>query len=91
MTEEFIEIAIRWPFGTPRYLARMSRDTTGPFAMIAFQPGQQPLKLRLDRSRIESGLGVPGARLRYRGVVDFREVVRAAIFRQEPPPAQGLS
>ena len=91
MTGEFIEIAVRWPFGTPHHLARMRHDAAGPFALISFQPGQKAVKFRLDRSRIESGPGVPGARLRYRGVVDFREIVWAAVTRPGSPPPQGLS
>ena len=91
MTDEFIEIAIQWPFGSPHHLFRMSRDASGPFAQIAFQPGQQPVKLRLEPSRIETTPGVPGARLRYRGVVDFRDIVWASVLRPQPPPAQGLS
>lgn len=78
MFDEFIEIAIQFPFTTAHHLCPMNRDAAGPFALIAFQPGQPTMKFRLEPSRIEFGPGVPGARLRYQGPVDFREVVMSA-------------
>jgi hypothetical protein len=78
MLDEFIEIAIHFPFGTAHRLFPMNRDAAGPFALIASQPGQPTVKLRLKPSRIESGLEIPGARLRYQGAVDFCKVVMSA-------------
>ena len=78
MLDEFIEIAIQFPFGTAHHLYPMNRDADGPFALIASQPGQPTVKFRLEPSRIESGPGVPGTRLRYQGAVDFRELVMSA-------------
>jgi hypothetical protein len=78
MHDEFIEIAIQFPFGTAHHLYRMNRDAAGPFALIASQPGQPMAKFRLEPSRIETGPGVPGARLRYQGPVKFLELVMSA-------------
>ena len=78
MLDEFIEIAIQFPFATVHHLYRMNRDAAGTFALIASQPGQPVVKFYLEPARIESGPGVPGARLRYQGPVDFRELVMSA-------------
>ena len=83
MFDEFIEIAIQFPFTTAYRLFPMNRDAAGPFALITFQPGQVVIKFRLQPSRIESGPGVPGARLCYQGPVDFRELFMSAGGNQE--------
>jgi hypothetical protein len=79
MLDEFIEIAIQFPFATVHHLYRMNRDATGPFALIFSQPGQPVVKFYLEPARIESGPEVPGARLRYRGPINFRVLVASAI------------
>jgi hypothetical protein len=78
MLDEFIEITIQFPFATVHHFYPMNRDAAGPFALVVSQPGQSTVKFRLEPSPIETGHKVPGARLRYQGPVDFRELIMSA-------------